>query len=147
MKACPCRSIISLFSLCSVGLVGCGQPYAAPKEFSNVAQTMVGIAGDQMVADLIKSKLSGNIHDPGMEGYVNVRVSAGGRVVGVDGDIDLDVDGTGTQLPANVRKLYIERLAALTGLNNPTEAQQEEIRGLMSALEWNRTESPHNPVP
>ena len=115
-----------LFALC-----GCNLPTGLPKEFAQVADVMAGLVRDQGVLDNFTSNIDGNIQNPGLETYVSIRTTAGVRIVGVNGEVDLGVEGTGTQLPRGVRDSLITMLGQPIG--------DEQRAAILEILGWNRT--------
>ncbi len=110
---------------------GCNLPTGLPKEFAQVADTMAGLVRDQGVLDKFTSNIDGNIQNPGLETYVSIRTTAGVRIVGVNGEVDLAVDGTGTQLPRGVRESLIVMLGQ--------PISDEQRKSILAILGWNRT--------
>lgn len=128
--------------LLCLGLIasGCGMgPSGFPKELATVAEKMATMVEEQGVMDDFASNIAGTVNNPGMESYVGMELTAGVRIAGVDGSIDLTTSGTGTQLPAGVRKALIEQL------DGPLSDDQRAA--ILAILGWNRTVSPHNPPP
>ena len=118
---------------------GCQAPKGFPEEAGRAAQVMAEMVRDQGVMDKFTSNLDANVQDPGLESYVKVTTAAGVRLVGVNGEIDLLTQGTGTQLPQGVRDSLVQQLDA------PISDEQRQY--ILGVLGWNRVVSPHNPVP
>ena len=76
---------------------GCNLPTGLPKEFAQVADKLVSMVEDQGGLDDFTSNIDGHIQNPGLETYVAVKTTLGVRIVGVNGEVDLQAAGTGTQ--------------------------------------------------
>lgn len=135
------QTVITLIVAYVLTLVlgGCTMPGAMPGDFAAVVQSMVRHVEDQGVLDDFKSALDAHVQDPGMESYLEFRLTAGVALVGVNGEVDLSTHGTGTQLPKGVREGLIEQLAG--------PISDDQRAAILDVLGWNRVESPHNPVP
>ena len=131
--------VLGLMIIMLMPVCGCLQGLGAfPGELGAVVQGMTAIVKDQGVLDKFASNVQGNIQNPGMESYIRVTTAAGVRLIGVNGELDLTTEGTGTQLPAGVREALIDSLK---------NASDEQRAAIFTALGWNRVESPHNPPP
>jgi hypothetical protein len=112
---------------------------------TNVAEATVEMLKDQGVLDEFLSNVRGAVHNPSLVvSFEDIKKTRFG-LEGVNGDIELMTQGTGTQLPAGVRQSLIDVLA---GLEGRTDAEANALRDqILAILGWNRVVSPHNPVP
>ena len=113
---------------------GCLQPTAFPKELSQLIARTGEMISDQGVLDTFKTDLDGHVQDPGVETYVEIRVAAGGRLVGVNGNLDVNAGGGATHLPSGLRESLIGQLDGPIG--------DEQRLAILSILGWNRTAPP-----
>jgi len=68
-------------------------------ETGAAVQAVVEKFAEQGTIDRMVAGVRGNVHDPGMEAYVNIRTSVGVRVVGADGSVQIDTTGSGPMDP------------------------------------------------
>ena len=100
-----------------------------PGEYGKIAMVLANIVKDQGVLKDFDGSGRIDIMDPGFAFYT--KTEFGGRIVGTNADLELNMDGTGTTLPAGVRD------ALITQLNGPlSDAQRNAI---LEILGWNRT--------
>lgn len=132
--------IVGLFGV--FGLTGCAslQPAAFPKEMTAALEGAVQQVADQGVLDEFITNMRGHVLEPGIESYTQIRIAAGVKIVGVDGDMVFETSGTGTQLPAEYRQTLLDML------DNP-DLTPEQREGIFTILGWNRVSSDHNPPP
>ena len=113
---------------------GCALPTALPADFSQVAQGMTKMVVDQGILSEFQSGIDGNIQNPGLESYTRITLAAGVRLVGVNGEVDLNTAGLGTQKPAGMRETLIEQL------DKPISDEQRTA--ILAILGWNRIPAP-----
>ncbi len=114
---------------------GCNLPTGLPKEFAEVADAMTAMVTDQGVLNQFTSGIDGHIQNPGLETYLSVRTTAGVRIVGVNGEVDLQAEGGGTQLPKGAREALIAQLSGTLS--------DDQRAAILTILGWNRA----NPQP
>lgn len=97
------------------GNVGCQTAPSPAQWFGSetgaAVQAVVDKFAEQGTIDRIVAGVRGNVQNPGMEGYVNVRTSVGVRVVGANGSVQIDTTGSGPMDP-NMVPPYVQELAA-----------------------------------
>jgi hypothetical protein len=131
-----------------IGLNGClsgcsmlGNKNMFPDELTQLVQVTAEQIADQGVIDQFATDIKGNVQDPGVESYVSIKLAAGVRMVGVNGDIDVTTGGTGTVLPAGTRETLIKQL------DGPLSDDQRTA--ILEILGWNRKQpavaTPPNP--
>lgn len=127
-----------LLAMISGCLSGCLAPAGFPRELGQVVEKMTEMVAEQGVLDNFTSQIEGDIFNPGLESYMII--GAGVRLRGVQGSVDVGTEGTGTQLPAGA----LEQMWSTLQDPNVPQAAKDKI---WEAINWNRDESPHNPVP
>ncbi len=128
-----------LFGLGVLFLVsGCAAPMGLPKEFGAAATVLTAMVADQGLLDDFIGNIRGHVNEPGMAVFTTIEVTSGVKIVGVDGDVNLQASGVGTQLPAALRESLIARLDQ----PNLTDAQRAAI---LDMLGWRVPPSLRNP--
>lgn len=89
---------------------GCSGMNAFPRELSNVAGIVGNMVADQGLMEEFTGNIRGHVNEPGLQSYVSLTVAAGVKMTGVDGDIGLEAQGVGTQLPKDVREALIQTM-------------------------------------
>ena len=112
---------------------GCLGLNAFPRELTQIAQGMAEMVRDQGVLDEFKSNVDGNVQDPGLETAIAVIFKSHVRLIGVNGEIDLATEGTGTKLPAGVREELLRQLAG--------PISDEQRQAILTLLGWNRAQT------
>lgn len=105
--------------LCAVALAflpGCALS-AFPKEFGETTKATAVSITDQARWERVLARLSGHVNNPGLRTEVGVTYFLEARLVGVDGDVQLEGDGTGGELSQDARakllRLFSERPEAV----------------------------------
>lgn len=114
-------------------LAGCsmlGNKNMFPDELTALVKVTAQQIADQGVIDQFTTDIKGNVQDPGVESYVSIKLAAGVRMVGVNGDIDVSTGGSGTVLPAGTREVLIKQL------DGPLSDEQRAA--ILEILGWNR---------
>ena len=134
-----CGLLAGITGCKGAGALGIGQaPTAMPAELGSTVSTINDIVSKQGVMDKFSGALDGDVFNPGMELYMTT--SIGTRFVGTRGEVNLSAEGTGTQLPPGANE------AAVAIINDPRSTPQQ-LEWAYKTIEFNRLESPHNPVP
>lgn len=134
-----------VLSLCGCLLSGCALHRAAetmgtlPQTLGKSAAAATQMIIDQGVLDTFVMNAEGDFINPGIEITSAFQIVTQARLIGVTGSIESGVQGTGTQLPKDVRAALIAQL--------DMPISDEQRAGILQALGWNRVESPHNPTP
>lgn len=110
------------------------------KAFGDVARAGVDKMVEQGVLDQFSTNFRGHINNPKAVVFTSVTFKTGIGFDGLDADVNLDQSGTGSQLPPDALPMMLDMLSQ----PNLSDAQRDKIFGM---LNWNREESPHNPVP
>lgn len=115
-------------SMFLVGAVGCAAT-ALPKGAANALAMVVQKVADQGMLDKWVSESSAHVINPGVQTSVSVTTSATVRLVGMDGQLDFDAGGGGTNLAPALRE------ALITQLDGPLSDEQRSaiIRMLWGA--------------
>lgn len=96
-------------------IAGCQTAPAPAQWFGSetgaAVKAVVDKFAEQGTIDRLVANVDGHVQNPGMEGYVNVRTSVGVRVVGANGNVDINTTGSGPMDP-NMIPPYIQELAA-----------------------------------
>ncbi len=125
------RFLIAIGCGMVLGVGGCvTAPQAMPREFGQVVETLAQKMLDETVMDDFLARLDGHLQNPGLELFINNRLSIGGRFVGTNGNLVVDTSGTGTMLPAGVREALIQQL------DGPLSDEQRAV--ILAILGWNR---------
>jgi hypothetical protein len=111
---------------------------ALPETLADVGKATVQMMADQGVMDTFTANAEGDFLNPGIRLSSCIKIESDARLIGVTGSIGSNVQGTGTQLPKDVRAALIGQLP---------NASDEQRAAILTTLGWNRSESPHNPVP
>lgn len=112
---------------------GCQGPRALPREYADGLAIVTKKIADQGMLDRWVSEASANVDNPGLESYVRVETAVGVRIAGMNGELDLDAGGLGTQMPPGMREALIEQLGQPI-----SDAQRDAI---LQILGWNRAQT------
>lgn len=109
------RLLIALIPLvlsgCPLLSTGCQGPAAFPREMADGFRAVTTSIADQAQWKAIIGNVRGHVNNPGFVGYVAVKYEAGGRLEGVDGDVSLSGQGTGSGVTTpEAREAMIETL-------------------------------------
>lgn len=145
-----------------LGVIGCGpnagdmvraqQSLAAqattsplPAETSGLVRELTQLMKDQGVLDKWLAHCRAHGINPGLKIEQSITHSTKIGLDGFDAQIELQADGTGTQLPTGVREQLIDVLKQVADRTDPESLALR--KAILEMLAWNREESPHNPVP
>lgn len=137
--------MLMLMLLGFMGLPGCALHQAAesmtalPASLGKSAEAATKMILDQGVMDRFMVNAEGDFTLPGVQVSSGILFVSTARLVGVTGRIESSMDGTGTQLPKDVRAALIEQLSM--------PISDEQRAGILTTLGWNRVPSEHNPPP
>ena len=104
-----------------------------PKEYQNMALVLSELVRDQGILKDFDGAGRVDVMDPG--GALYTKTEVGFRIVGTNADLELNVDGTGTRMPAGMRDALLQQLAGPI-----SDAQRDAI---LTILGYNR--QPGNP--
>lgn len=75
---------------------GCSAPTGFPKEFSQTARAVAVSMTDQAVWERLMARLRGHINNPGLRFSAGIEYYTEFKIIGTDGDVWLEGNGTGT---------------------------------------------------
>lgn len=111
--------VLALLGLILTGCQSSGLP--APKAFPQEMGKSWEAIGTSILSQTIWDKMDGNIRghviEPGVEGYFIQKYAIGSRLVGVDGDVNLMGEGTGS---GQMNEAFIGKLIDRFGTEQAT---------------------------